>query len=102
MSKPHMNRLKRMEQRVHRQPVTRTIYACTSEYDAELEGHDSLRAKLHIKPEIGVEDLVVYCLKRGAPPRLKVPDAWQHSIYKPAEETAIESGAEAAAPVEAV
>ncbi len=92
MSQKQVNRLKKMEQRVKHPPLTRTILAAYMGYDVEMEGHDSIRAKLHIRPEEGVQDLVCYCLKRDEPPRLKMPHVWEYTIYKPDENGVENSG----------
>ena len=91
MSSQLRSRLKRMETRAERPPMTRTILAACADYDEPLEMHDDIRAQLHIRPEVGVHDLVCYSLNKGEPPRLKYPHGWRHAIYQPAE-TVVESG----------
>jgi hypothetical protein len=85
MSSQLRNRLTRMERRAERPPMTRTILAARADYDEPLETHDDIRAQLHIRPEVGVHDLVCYNLKKGEPPRLKFPHGWRHTIYQSAE-----------------
>ncbi len=97
MSRLQMSRVKKMETRVHRPRENRTIYAGRPDYDEQPEGHDSIRAKLCIRPEVGLQDLVMYCLQKGDPPRFKMPRVWQHSIYPPTE-TVVENGGEIAPP----
>ncbi len=93
MSRLLNNRLTEMELRVRYPVLTRTILVAISDYDVELETHDSVRAKLHIRPEVGIRDLLVHSLNMGEPPRLKMPNVWENMIYKPVETVvAVESG----------
>jgi hypothetical protein len=89
-------RLAKLEPKIIRPRMRRTILAASAPCDEDLESHDSIRAKLYIQPEPGVYDLVMYCLDPGSPPRLDQPKVWEELVRRPPDATTAQATGAAA------